>query len=274
MNEKRKQGFATFFGRASLGRKLSAAWYWAVCILLLVLLFTPLVSPIISLTSDKFSLFTYLTSVEAIIGNQIIGIVLSILYILLCLCILICGFFTMNILSFIWTIACILEAVILYFASIRIVFSVSIVYWILLAVIGVFSIVGLVFHFILRGQGEEPGDIYVDVDDSRDVETGLAGTIATLKRLNTNETFNIFDNSEILLGKNPEQVHIVIANSAVSRIHAKITSRNGSCVIEDMGSSNGTFVNDQRLIKGIAYPLKGNTYITLGNEVLQFEDSV
>lgn len=304
MNEKKKQGFATFFGKASLGRKLSAGFYWLDVVLLVVLLFVPLFS--LFGESDKglsFSLLDCFIAGEKlgawIPGLSVVSILLLILYIVLILAIFICSLFTMNILSFCWTLGCILEVSLFYKLGVEPLFKLgeasqsseqpftqqaenslfqvrSLYFWIFVAVIGVIAIVGLIFHFILRGDtSEEDNGFYDDYsDDGRDMETGLAGPIATLKRLNTNEIFNILDNSEFLIGKNPEQVHIVITNSAVSRVHAKITSRNGSCVIEDMGSSNGTFMNDQRLIKGVEYPLKGNTYITLGNEILQFQENL
>lgn len=321
MNEKKKQGFATFFGRASLGRKLSAGFYWLNAVLLVVLLFVPLFSFDLDKSGPLHSEGSF-SLLDCFIGggkfsdliskfNETMGvnvatphvalILLLILYIVLILAIFICSLFTMNILSFCWTLSCILEVSLFYKLGVESLFKLdgarqseltssvqqalvegsllkmhSLYFWIFVAVIGVIAIVGLIFHFVLRGDtSEEDNGFYDDYsDDGRDMETGLAGPIATLKRLNTNEIFNILDNSEFLIGKNPEQVHIVITNSAVSRVHAKITSRNGNCVIEDMGSSNGTFMNDQRLIKGVEYPLKGNTYITLGNEILQFQENL
>ena len=41
---------------------------------------------------------------------------------------------------------------------------------------------------------------------------------------------------------------LVINNSEVSRNHARLTSQSGGYLIEDLASTNGTFVNGQRLI--------------------------
>jgi len=53
--------------------------------------------------------------------------------------------------------------------------------------------------------------------------------------------------SELVIGRD-EGVDIVIATPAVSRRHARLMVEGDGYAIEDLGSSNGTFVNDDRLI--------------------------
>lgn len=54
---------------------------------------------------------------------------------------------------------------------------------------------------------------------------------------------------EIIVGREGDQP-FTIDNAGVSRRHVKLTDcGNGSYIIEDLGSSNGTFVNDQKVIK-------------------------
>lgn len=53
--------------------------------------------------------------------------------------------------------------------------------------------------------------------------------------------------SELVVGRD-EGVDIVIATPAVSRRHARFMMQGGEYIIEDLGSSNGTFVNGDRLI--------------------------
>lgn len=50
----------------------------------------------------------------------------------------------------------------------------------------------------------------------------------------------------------------------VSRRHAKIVYQGGEFYIEDVGSANGTFLNDRRLTPYLPYPLKAGDTIQLG----------
>jgi hypothetical protein len=52
------------------------------------------------------------------------------------------------------------------------------------------------------------------------------------------------------IGRHPHS-DIVIAHQAVSSRHAAITNNNGETVLEDLGSSNGTFVNGQRVARTV-----------------------
>lgn len=65
--------------------------------------------------------------------------------------------------------------------------------------------------------------------------------------------------------------HIVINDPEISRKHARISLQSGGYVIEDMGSTNGTSVNDHRLLG--PHMLKHGEIIALGdNVVLAFEE--
>jgi pSer/pThr/pTyr-binding forkhead associated (FHA) protein len=57
----------------------------------------------------------------------------------------------------------------------------------------------------------------------------------------------------------------------VSRRHARIVKRDGNYVIEDLGSTNGTFVNrGRRLAPGDRQPLKDGDEIIVGKTFLRF----
>ena len=57
----------------------------------------------------------------------------------------------------------------------------------------------------------------------------------------------------------------------VSRRHARISLRDGHYVIEDLGSTNGTFVNrGQRLASGERHPLNDGDEIIVGKTFLRF----
>jgi len=50
----------------------------------------------------------------------------------------------------------------------------------------------------------------------------------------------------------------------VSRSHARIVRRNGSVIVEDLGSANGTFINGQRLPPRVPKALQDNDQLHLG----------
>lgn len=55
---------------------------------------------------------------------------------------------------------------------------------------------------------------------------------------------------------------LVLRDSRISRLQAQLTTANGSCFLEDLGSRHGTFVNGQR-IPGL-HPLSGKDTIDFG----------
>jgi pSer/pThr/pTyr-binding forkhead associated (FHA) protein len=57
---------------------------------------------------------------------------------------------------------------------------------------------------------------------------------------------------------------VVIASSGVSRQHARVTLENGRMFIEDLGSSNGTYIDDQRLSPSVKSEVVPNSKIRLG----------
>ena len=57
----------------------------------------------------------------------------------------------------------------------------------------------------------------------------------------------------------------------VSRRHARISLTDGQYLIEDLGSTNGTFVNrGRRLAPGTRYPIKDGDEIIVGKTFLRF----
>ena len=53
---------------------------------------------------------------------------------------------------------------------------------------------------------------------------------------------------EIIIGRHPN-VDISIPSPAVSRLHARLTREGEGYFLEDLGSSNGTFLNSERLLE-------------------------
>ena len=79
------------------------------------------------------------------------------------------------------------------------------------------------------------------------------------------------EKAEISIGRDVKN-DIVINDPEVSRHHARLLLRTNTYVIEDTGSTNGTFINNQRLTSPI--PLKAGELIFLGENVcLAFQSS-
>lgn len=81
----------------------------------------------------------------------------------------------------------------------------------------------------------------------------------------------IFDlgTNELTIGRDISN-DIVISDVEVSRKHARLLMQSGGFVLEDMGSTNGTFVNGQRLVSPRI--LRGGETIMFGENVsLAFE---
>ncbi len=71
---------------------------------------------------------------------------------------------------------------------------------------------------------------------------------------------------EYLIGKNPNMVNgAVTHNPAISRVHCKIFFSSGRYYITDMGSANGTCVNQRRLKPNETTEINNGDYIRLAN---------
>jgi hypothetical protein len=57
-------------------------------------------------------------------------------------------------------------------------------------------------------------------------------------------TFDLAD--ELIIGR-ADKCHVVISDSYASQVHARVFRRNGSVFIEDMGSTNGTYLNRKKV---------------------------
>ena len=63
---------------------------------------------------------------------------------------------------------------------------------------------------------------------------------------------------------------IVLEHPTVSRHHAALSAKDGSWYVTDLGSFNGTFLNDDRVPPGIALRLRHGDRVAVGSEVLVF----
>src|SRR5438552_2043825 len=78
------------------------------------------------------------------------------------------------------------------------------------------------------------------------------------------------DKPRFTIGRKPDN-DLVIDNPVVSGHHALIVSEEGVFFIEDLGSTNGTFVNDAKIQKE---KLKNSDCIIVGKHVLIYQDEI
>jgi FHA domain len=70
---------------------------------------------------------------------------------------------------------------------------------------------------------------------------------------------------ELILGREQTSADLVIPDPGISRRHARVLPQNGGVIVEDLGSSNGTYVNGERI--------SGPVEVGAGDEV-QLGDTV
>ncbi len=82
--------------------------------------------------------------------------------------------------------------------------------------------------------------------------------------------FNL-ENGSVTIGRHSSN-DISLNDTTVSGEHAKITTVMNTSYIQDLGSTNGTFVNDQKVGQRL---LRANDIITIGaHDIMFFSDQV
>ena len=88
------------------------------------------------------------------------------------------------------------------------------------------------------------------------MENGVAGRTVRIQK------------PKVTIGRLPE-CDIVVADPGASRHHAQIEQRDGGYVLTDLGSTNGTLVNDQPVT---TYRMQLGDRITIGETVLELRE--
>ncbi|KAK3015525.1 hypothetical protein RJ639_005773 [Escallonia herrerae] len=71
--------------------------------------------------------------------------------------------------------------------------------------------------------------------------------------------------SVVTVGRVPEKADLVIPVATVSGVHARIQKKEGSLLITDLNSTNGTFIDDKRLSPDVAATIPPGSSITFGD---------
>lgn len=96
----------------------------------------------------------------------------------------------------------------------------------------------------------------------------LAGGQATLTLFEGGKPTRTYSLAKpvVMLGRLPES-DVVVSDPGASRQHARISNANGEFVLDDLGSTNGTLVNDEAVRERV---LGDGDRITIGETVLEF----
>lgn len=76
-----------------------------------------------------------------------------------------------------------------------------------------------------------------------------------------------FDVSEELVVGRAEKCHIVLDDTYVSQMHARIFSKGEALMIEDLGSTNGTYLNRRRITS--PSELQRGDHVKIGKTVME-----
>jgi hypothetical protein len=79
------------------------------------------------------------------------------------------------------------------------------------------------------------------------------------------------EGEQLVIGRDASN-SIAINDAEISRKHSRLTFQGGKYVIEDLGSTNGTFVNGQRLAGQVV--LKPGDVVSLGEQIVLMYDMI
>jgi hypothetical protein len=79
------------------------------------------------------------------------------------------------------------------------------------------------------------------------------------------------DGDQLTIGRDATN-GVAINDAEVSRKHARLMFQGGKYVLEDLGSTNGTFVNGQRLAGPVV--LKSGDVVSLGEQIVLMYDAI
>lgn len=120
--------------------------------------------------------------------------------------------------------------------------------------------------------------IYLDISDTRRFARSLEDAFCYLKLVNLREDFNfkIYESygirEESTLGRS-KKCDIYIKDPFLSKMHARIFLYEGKYYVEDLGSTNGTFVNGKK-VEGKPVRIKDSDKVTFGTICFLFVDIV
>lgn len=93
---------------------------------------------------------------------------------------------------------------------------------------------------------------------------GISGTYA-------NRVVTLLDGQELRVGRETGKHMLTLHGEGVSRVHCLLTLREGSIIVRDLGSSNGTWLNGKRLTSKQDTPISKGDVLAIGSPKERFE---
>lgn len=132
---------------------------------------------------------------------------------------------------------------------------------------------------VINGQKNQSSDVFLKNPEQnkihnerierREKPAPVHREVSVLQRVSTGEQI-VLEEGNLTIGKSSERADYAIrGNTTISRIHAEIRKTGDEYEIVDRGSSNGTFVNGER-VSGSGTVLKNQDKIRLSNEEFIF----
>src|SRR5262245_27295395 len=78
----------------------------------------------------------------------------------------------------------------------------------------------------------------------------------------------VLEREELTIGRDPRNNSVVVDLDNVSRRHARVSLRDGLHVVSDLGSTNGTWLNDREVRE--ATPLRSGDKVQVGGSIFKF----
>lgn len=102
----------------------------------------------------------------------------------------------------------------------------------------------------------------------RKARTGrLIGTAGTYE----NRVVALTEGQELRVGRESGKQMLTLHGEGVSRVHCQLTMREGSIIVRDLGSSNGTWLNGKRLEQGRDVAISKGDVLAIGSPKERFE---
>lgn len=112
------------------------------------------------------------------------------------------------------------------------------------------------YNFVQTGNVDEEGTQIISIENSEGVLYNLQ---------NFEPQYIYIGSARKIIGKDSQKVQVCIQHESVSRIHALIVKEGADCIIEDLNSTNGTWVNGKQLEPRVPYVLKQGDKVLLAS---------